>query len=177
LIQEMIQSALRPFAVVALAPLLAGCLLSGEPLFSEDSAETPFEPGRYEVAQIDEAGETYEPLDKLTLSLAGKTYAMVEDRQQERIEFTLHPIGEGLLVAMASAEEGHGYALLRPEGDMVFGWAATCQVAEKLGLLEKHGIETDGLSCGFEEAEKLTAFLIDYAGAEQPDYRYRQIAE
>lgn len=166
----------RNFSAATLAAVLcmvlAGCIVSPTRFFDPEEGLTPLEPRRYEEQARQEDG-TYVREDTVTLELEDTTYTLTGDDNRDPVSFTLHDAGEGLLIAMALEGEEAGYALVRIEEDAVLMWAAVCQVADTQGIVAAYpGIEDDGLSCTIPDRETLVAFMRDYAGAAEPDFRY-----
>lgn len=167
----------RVFRLVPLlfaALLLAGCIVSESPLFDAEHGITPIAAGRYdELMRGDDGG--FEQVDTVTLAVEGNVYTLNGDDGRNPVHFTMHDAGKGLIVAMTVEDGEAGYALLRAEDGEILHWAAVCEVASKLGIVEDHpGVEDDGLNCTIRDRETLVSLMRDYASHAQPDYRYRR---
>lgn len=139
----------RVLLLAAFLCTLAGCFTSTRPLFPETTAETPLENGAYTTYACENG--TCEAEDKITLTVQGKHYTMM-DKDGQTSTLTLHPHGEGqFIVQMESQAQGktaYNYLLLRMQGGEMFLSAPACN-GQNAAQLTALGVVVDVAAGGF----------------------------
>lgn len=165
---------LRPAALVALALLLAACVVSESPLFDAATAVTPAAAGRFEKQQMEEGRWTRVKLG--TLKLEGRVYEWKADDEAEEPKFSLFPVGKDSYVVHASMVESgkpaHYYALMQQTAEGYLFYQPTCGDLRKVRMPERLRPRMVKENCFYGDRTTLAEALSFFAGVMQPDFRY-----
>jgi hypothetical protein len=166
---------MKPWQGLAAALVLGGCVVSEQPLFDPINALTPAKPGRYEQQELRDG--KWVKLRAGSLTLSGNTYQWKADGEQDAPRFTVYEASSDYFTLHAElTEQGKTrqyYALVKPTPDGYLFYQVLCSDFRKLdvriGLRPKKIVGSD---CFFDDDAALSAALIAYAKAMQPEFRY-----
>ena len=163
----------RIAGVIAGASLLAGCLVSDDPLFDETNATaTPLAAGAYDACSVPADGDDDCNVVTVTKEESGRYLLSVAD-EDDVIEARFIDMGGGDYAAQLDDGDGEGYQYYWAHGtgdnfDFVMMWCADLPRALVDGLVASGGIEADEdySTCAVRTADAVLAAAKAYAGGE-----------
>ncbi len=145
-------SALRLLTVVALALLLSGCFISGEPKFPLAGAAAPFgEGGRYVVYEH-LGDDRYKRQEVFVIKRQGDRSYEFANEKGETLAISLHALGDGLFVGQAKEKDkaDYAYVVFRVAGSDAILFAPQCSDQDKDALTSLGVKRNDRFECAID---------------------------
>ena len=165
----------RIAAAIGLAAILAGCVISKQPLFDPARAVTPLADGT--LTEENRNQGRWVKWGTIKLVRDGKIYRAQSDRSDRVPSFALHDVGGGFYVAVHKPEPRKEsiYALFEKQGDSYLYYAPVCSEFQYVRLPSGLWPVIDGENCSYDNRDKLVQALLAYARLSNPVARYTPV--
>jgi hypothetical protein len=155
----------RTLALLACG-IVAGCMASERPMFSESDAVQPLPPGRY--ATFERADGGFKESDPVEVRLRGAHAYDFVNGKGETVPVSLHRLAGNRFVMQADnpgadGSKGYAYALLETSADGALVYAADCEKQDR-ARMQALGVVVRRYDCLIDAVKDARGFFaaLDY---------------
>jgi hypothetical protein len=146
--------------------ILAGCMVSERPMFSESDAVRPLPPGRYTTFERADGG--FKESDPVEVKLRGTHAYEFIDEKGEAVPVSLHRLADSRFIVQAEnvssdGSKDYAYMLLEISGDSALVYAADCGKQDR-ARMESLGVVVRRYECQIDAVKDPRGFFagLDY---------------